>query len=169
MKILFLASCLMSRTNHPFRTLSLSNRSPSMTMRENSEFFDGIRAVRAQDIATAGWVLLFDPGTEKEGVYTIQNARAISVVAFEIFDDAYKFAGALAQQDFEMASPTRWHADVLSIFCKLREYSVLIIPSGTTLRAPARNTVSVESQRDRLDVLFWQMPEQCDDDDCGVA
>ncbi len=143
-----------------------------MTTRQDSDFSDfsnGIRVLKAQDVRMGGWVLLFDRDTEKEGVYTLQDSKYVSVVTFEMFDHAHEFAKTLARQDFEMASPTHWDADILSYFCELRQYRVLVVPHGTTLKPPAQNTVSLDSHRERLDVLFEQTPDYCGDDDCGVV
>ena len=71
-----------------------------------------------------------------------------------------------ARQNIEMGSPTRWDADILSYFCRLRDYGLLMVPYGTTLKPPDQNTVSLDSNRERLDVLFEQTPDYCGDDDC---
>jgi len=43
-----------------------------MSTSEDADFNDGIKILKGQEVATGGWVLLFDRDTEKECVYTVQ-------------------------------------------------------------------------------------------------
>ncbi len=46
------------------------------------------------------WVLLFNPNTENEGIYTLKVNDRDTVVAFMEEDDAIRYAGLLEAQDF---------------------------------------------------------------------
>ncbi|MEI6427331.1 MAG: DUF3110 domain-containing protein [Pseudanabaena sp. ELA607] len=46
------------------------------------------------------WVLLFNPNTENEGIYTLKVQDRDTVVAFLEEDDAIRYAGLLEAQDF---------------------------------------------------------------------
>ncbi|MFN5854568.1 MAG: DUF3110 domain-containing protein [Pseudanabaenaceae cyanobacterium] len=46
------------------------------------------------------WVLLFNPNTENEGIYTLKVNDRDTVVAFLEEDDAIRYAGLLEAQDF---------------------------------------------------------------------
>ena len=50
-------------------------------------------------------MLLFDSGSEVEGIHTLElNGRTV-VLMFEEEDDALRYAGLLAAQDFPEATP----------------------------------------------------------------
>ena len=85
------------------------------------------------------WVLVFRPGREDEGVYTLQgaprepNSPTSFVLAFEHTDDAMQFADRLHQQGFDVATPLPWSADDLVYFCEGAGYEVSLVPAGAQI------------------------------------
>lgn len=94
------------------------------------------------------WVLIFRPGREDEGVYTLQGApREPSsptsfVLAFEHTDDAMQFAQRLHQQGFDVATPLPWSADDLVYFCEGAGYEVSLVPTGAQITPPPMHDLS---------------------------
>lgn len=86
-----------------------------------------------------GWVLLFAPGSEEEGVYTVQDDEDITfVVAFEAKEDAMRFAQQLEAEDFELPSVCQWSMDMLTDFCEMGDYTIGLVPEGVRARAVPR-------------------------------
>lgn len=91
------------------------------------------------------WVLIFRPGREDEGVYTLQGApREPSsptsfVLAFERTDDANQFAQQLHAQGFDVATPLPWSKDELVYFCEGANYEVSLVPSGAQISPPPKH------------------------------
>jgi len=84
-----------------------------------------------------GWVLLFAPRTDEEGVYTVQDDDETTfVLAFESHDDATRFAQQLEAEDFDLPSVAQWSMDSLTDFCEEGDFKVGLVPDG--VRAAAR-------------------------------
>lgn len=94
------------------------------------------------------WVLIFRPGREDEGVYTLQgaprepNSPTSFVLAFEHTDDAMQFADSLHQQGFDVATPLPWSADDLVYFCEGAGYEVSLVPAGAQITPPPMHDLS---------------------------
>ena len=94
------------------------------------------------------WVLIFRPGREDEGVYTLQgaprepNSPTSFVLAFEHTDDAMQFADRLHQQGFDVATPLPWSADDLVYFCEGAGYEVSLVPAGAQITPPPMHDLS---------------------------
>ena len=90
-------------------------RLPLMTG-HRSGFPDGLSVLSPSMITSAGWVVLFDIGTDAEGIYTVNDANSTSVVVFESVDDASEFVSVLRAGKFGAGTPVLWEASVISTF-----------------------------------------------------
>lgn len=91
------------------------------------------------------YVLIFRPGAQDEGVYTLQGtprepASATSfVLAFERTDDATHFAQLLHAQGFDVATPLSWSSYDLVSFCDGAGYEVSLVPGGAQIEPPPKH------------------------------
>ena len=80
-------------------------------------------------------MLLFDSGSEVEGIHTLElNGRTV-VLMFEEEDDALRYAGLLAAQDFPEATPESISREEIETFCGQAGYDAQTAVSYTHLRA----------------------------------
>lgn len=89
------------------------------------------------DELESGWVLLFAPNSDEEGVYTVQDDDEITfVLAFEDREDATRFAQQLQAEDFDLPSVCQWSMDLLTEFCEEGDFKIGLVPEGVSARAP---------------------------------
>jgi len=97
---------------------------------------------------TDAWVLIFNPGKQDEGVYTLQgrNARASAyVLAFEYPDDADRFANLLQAEGFDLPTPHSWDHNQLNNFCSTSHFEVSLVPSGALITPPTKNEFDMDA------------------------
>jgi hypothetical protein len=90
----------------------------------------------------AAYVLIFNAGMADEGVYTLQGQAAAAsayVLAFELTDDADRFAQLLMAEGFDLATPLLWETNQLSAFCEAGEFEVSLVPQGAMITPPTKN------------------------------
>lgn len=92
------------------------------------------------------FVLLFNAGTENEGIHTLQVGENHTVLMFEEEDDALRFALQLEAQDFPMASVEAIAEEEVWEFCQGVGYDWRRIAAGE-LEVPPPNNV---------DQVLWQ-------------
>ena len=157
---------VVQKTNTRFSRISIIQSNG----RSADEFYpdNEIRKITFEYVNEAAWVLIFDANTPDEGVYMIQeNSENISILTFETFEDAHKFALQLTNTGYEMATPTRWDAGRISRFCEIGKFQVIVVPYGKVFaHVPADTTQSLDAQRRQLEFLFPKTPDNCTDEDC---
>ncbi len=93
-------------------------------------------------------VLLFDPGSEQEGIHSLELGGRTVVLLFENPDDAERYAGLLEAQDFPVPCVEALNRQELEDFCAEAGYEARFIPAGfmpeneeerLLLAPPARN------------------------------
>ncbi|CCH66716.1 hypothetical protein RINTHH_5610 [Richelia intracellularis HH01] len=96
------------------------------------------------------FVLLFNAGTDNEGVHTIQEDDRNKILMFESKDDATRFALQLEAQDFPTASVEEIDAEEIKEFCQSAGYEwELIIENEALVIPPERNVEETNWQEDR--------------------
>ena len=63
-------------------------------------------------------VLLFDAGSDSEGIHSLEMAGKTVVLLFENPDDAERYAGLLEAQDFPVPSVETMARDDVELFCR---------------------------------------------------
>ncbi|MBW4669117.1 MAG: DUF3110 domain-containing protein [Cyanomargarita calcarea GSE-NOS-MK-12-04C] len=99
------------------------------------------------------FVLLFNAGTENEGIHTIRVGDRDKVLMFESEDDATRFALMLEAQDFPTPAVETMDAEEIKEFCQSANYDWEIIPENDALAIPPE--VNVEK-------TDWQVDSQPD-------
>jgi hypothetical protein len=105
------------------------------------------------------FVLLFNAGTENEGIHTVRvgdaeaalrGAGRNQVLMFESEDDATRFAVMLEAQDFPAATVEEMDAEEIKEFCESAGYDWEIVPEGALALPPEANVEATD----------WQVNEQ---------
>lgn len=93
------------------------------------------------------YVLLFNAGTDNEGIHTIQMGDRNKVLMFEEEDDALRFGGLLEAQDFPSPCIEAIDDDEIKEFCRSVDYDWELIPSGALAIPPENNAEEFEWQK----------------------
>ena len=73
------------------------------------------------------FVLLYNPGTDKEGIHSIELKGRTIVLMFEEKDDAKRYCGLLEAQDFPLPSVEKFDIDEIKDFCKNLDYEFRLV------------------------------------------
>ncbi|EDY37200.1 conserved hypothetical protein [Cyanobium sp. PCC 7001] len=100
-------------------------------------------------------VLLFDPGTDQEGIHSLEiNGRTV-VLLFEARDDAERYAGLLEAQDFPVPSVEALDRSEMEQFCRDSGYEARFVPVGF-LPQTAEDRLLIAPPERNMDVHNWQ-------------
>ena len=100
-------------------------------------------------------MLLFDSGSEVEGIHTLElNGRTV-VLMFEEEDDALRYAGLLAAQDFPEATPAAISREEIELFCGQAGYEAQSVPSGF-MPGTAEERLMLAPPEQNLDTNEWR-------------
>jgi len=103
------------------------------------------------------FVLLFNVGTENEGIHTIRVGERNKVLMFESEDDATRFALMLEAQDFPEPAVETMDAEEIKEFCQGADYDWEIVPENDALAIPPEVNLEktdwqIDSQEEKLEV-----------------
>ena len=101
-------------------------------------------------------VLLFDAGTDSEGIHSLEIAGRTVVLLFENPDDAERYAGLLEAQDFPVPTVEALDREDVDLFCREAGYEARLIESGFVpsndeerlFRAPPQSNRDVSNWKD---------------------
>lgn len=84
------------------------------------------------------YVLLFNAGTENEGIHTlkIQEGDRNVVLMFESEDDATRYGLMLEAQDFLSPVVECFDSEEIEEFCEGAHYECVLVPEGTLALPP---------------------------------
>ncbi|MBP0029375.1 DUF3110 domain-containing protein [Roseofilum reptotaenium CS-1145] len=104
------------------------------------------------------YVLLFNVGTENEGIHTIKvphpDPRQVrnKVLIFEMEDDATRFALQLEAQDFPPPSVEAIDEDEIKAFCEEADLDFEWVTEGKLVIPPESNVDSLDWSEEESDV-----------------
>ncbi len=84
-------------------------------------------------------ILLFNAGTDNEGIHTVQMGDRNTILMFQDEDDAIRYAGLLEAQDFPEATVEAIDSDEVEQFCHQADYDWKIVESGQLEIPPEKN------------------------------
>ena len=84
-------------------------------------------------------ILLFNAGTENEGIHTIQIGDRNTILMFKDEDDAIRYAGLLEAQDFPEAKVEPIDSEEVEQFCSQADYDCKIVEPGQLEIPPEKN------------------------------
>ena len=100
-------------------------------------------------------VLLFDAGTDSEGIHSLEIAGRTVVLLFENPDDAERYAGLLEAQDFPVPTVEALDREDVDLFCREAGYEARLIESGFVPSNDEERLFMAPPQSNR-DVSNWQ-------------
>jgi hypothetical protein len=107
--------------------------------------------------AKAVYVVIFNEGTENEGVYTLQSAddpTRTHLLTFEHTEDADRFASLLQGQGLnDLGKALMWDAEKTMEYCNSCEYAVTHVPVGTIFTPPRNNSIDEDAFRVRRELM----------------
>ena len=103
-------------------------------------------------------VLLFDAGTDQEGIHSLElNGRTV-VLLFEDSDDAERYAGLLEAQDFPAPTVEAIERREMEEFCSSAGYEARFVPAGF-LPQSAEDRLLIAPPEKNMDVTSWREQE----------
>lgn len=100
-------------------------------------------------------VLLFDAGSDTEGIHSLEVNGTTLVLLFEDPDDAERYAGLLEAQDFPMPSVEAIDRDEIELFCTQAGYQAQFVPAGF-LPQSAEDRLLIAPPERNMDVANWK-------------
>ena len=107
-------------------------------------------------------VLLFDAGTDSEGIHSLEIAGRTVVLLFENPDDAARYAGLLEAQDFPVPTVEVLDREDVDLFCREAGYEARLIESGFVPSNDEERLFMAPPQSNR-DVSNWKDDAVSDD------
>ena len=107
-------------------------------------------------------VLLFDAGTDSEGIHSLEIAGRTVVLLFENPDDAERYAGLLEAQDFPVPTVEALDREDVELFCREAGYEARLIESGFVPSNDEERLFMAPPQSNR-DVSNWKDDSVSDD------
>jgi hypothetical protein len=122
-------------------------------------------------------VLLFDPGSDQEGIHSIEVNGQTVVLLFEAADDAERYAGLLEAQDFPVPCVETLERGEVELFCEQAGYEARFVPAGfmpnseedRLLIAPPVNNMDVDRWKEQNDATAAPPPPDGPSEDPEVA
>ncbi len=100
-------------------------------------------------------VLLFDPGSDQEGIHSIEVNGQTVVLLFEAADDAERYAGLLEAQDFPMPCVETLERGEVELFCQQAGYEAKLVPAGF-LPSSEEDRLLIAPPVNNMDVEHWK-------------
>ncbi len=135
----------MDPTSGPDETLTISEVHPPLTTSRGPS-------------SLSVHVLLFDAGSDQEGIHSIElNGRTV-VLLFEDPEDAERYAGLLEAQDFPVPSVEALEREEIELFCSQCGYEARFVPAGFLPRSDEDRLLIAPPERN-MDVSNWKEQE----------
>ena len=117
-------------------------------------------------------VLLFDAGSDSEGIHSLEVGGRTVVLLFENLDDAERYAGLLEAQDFPVPTVESLDREEVELFCSDAGYEARFIEAGFVPSTDEERLFMAPPEANK-DVSNWQdqdesSPEPVQDDDSQV-
>ncbi len=100
-------------------------------------------------------VLLFDAGSDQEGIHSLELGGRTVVLLFEDPDDAERYAGLLEAQDFPVPTVEALDWRELEQFCDEAGYEARFVPAGFLPQSEEERLLIAPPERN-MDVSNWQ-------------
>ena len=107
------------------------------------------------------FVLLYNSGTEKEGIHSIELKGRTIVLMFEEKDDAERYCGLLEAQDFPLPSVELIEIDEIRDFCNKLDYESKLVEKNFVPKT-AEDRLLISPPQKNLEVENWNREETND-------
>ena len=100
-------------------------------------------------------VLLFDAGSDSEGIHSLEVGGRTVVLLFENLDDAERYAGLLEAQDFPVPTVEGLDREEVELFCSDAGYEARFIEAGFVPSTDEERLFMAPPEANK-DVSNWQ-------------
>ena len=100
------------------------------------------------------FVLLYNIGTDKEGIHSIELKGRTIVLMFEEKDDAERYCGLLEAQDFPIPSVEKISIDEIRDFCNNLDYECRLVEKNFVPKT-AEDRLLIAPPQKNLEVENW--------------
>ena len=108
------------------------------------------------------FVLLYNLGTDKEGIHSIELKGRTIVLMFEEKDDAERYCGLLEAQDFPLPSVETNSIDEIRDFCTKLDYECKLVEKNFVPKT-AEDRLLISPPQKNLEVETWNKEENIDE------
>ena len=110
------------------------------------------------------FVLLYNSGTENEGIHSIELKGRTIVLMFEDVEDAERYCGLLEAQDFPLPSVEEIDIDEIRDFCNKLDYECKLVEKNFVPKT-AEDRLLISPPEKNLEVESWNSSNNKDDFD----
>ena len=100
------------------------------------------------------FVLLYNSGTDKEGIHSIELKGRTIVLMFEEKDDAMRYCGLLEAQDFPLPTVEMIDMDEIKDFCIKLDYEYKLVEKNFVPKT-AEDRLLISPPQKNLEVDDW--------------
>ena len=104
------------------------------------------------------FVLLYNSGTDKEGIHSIELKGRTIVLMFEEKEDAQRYCGLLEAQDFPLPSVEMINIDEIRDFCTKLDYESKLVEKNFVPKTP-EDRLLISPPQKNLEVDNWNQEE----------
>ena len=108
------------------------------------------------------FVLLYNFGTEKEGIHSIELKGRTIVLMFEDKDDAERYCGLLEAQDFPLPSVELINIEEIRNFCSKLDYESKLVEKNFVPKS-AEDRLLISPPQKNLEVENWNKDKSKED------
>ena len=101
------------------------------------------------------FVLLYNSGTDKEGIHSIELKGRTIVLMFEDKDDATRYCGLLEAQDFPLPTVEMINVDEIKDFCNKLDYEFKLVEKNFVPKT-AEDRLLISPPQKNLEVNDWE-------------
>ena len=100
------------------------------------------------------FVLLYNSGTDKEGIHSIELKGRTIVLMFEDKDDAIRYCGLLEAQDFPLPTVEMINIDEIREFCIKLDYECKLVEKNFIPKTP-EDRLFISPPQKNLELDDW--------------
>ena len=105
------------------------------------------------------FVLLYNSGTDKEGIHSIELKGRTIVLMFEDKDDAIRYCGLLEAQDFPLPTVEEINIDEIQDFCTKLDYECKLVEKNFVPKTP-EDRLLISPPQKNLETNDWNINKE---------
>ena len=113
------------------------------------------------------FVLLYNSGTDKEGIHSIELKGRTIVLMFEDKDDAIRYCGLLEAQDFPLPSVEMINIEEIKDFCIKLDYEYKLVEKNFVPKT-AEDRLLISPPQKNLEVEDWGVDKNINKDQIDI-
>ena len=113
------------------------------------------------------FVLLYNFGTEREGIHSIELKGRTIVLMFEVKDDAERYCGLLEAQDFPLPSVEMINIDEIRDFCTKLDYECKLVEKNFVPKT-VEDRLLLSPPQKNLEVDDWSEDESNESNESNI-